>query len=67
MDATRGTYAQRSRYLKKIRDKYKGLTQKERDNTKDAKDLYKEIHALDAELKAINKSIGTTYNNRKYS
>lgn len=61
MDATRGTYTQRSRYLKRIRDKYKALSPEEQENSKDAKELYQEILDLDRELKSIDQQAGATY------
>ena len=65
-DLNRGNYRQRSKYLNRLRDEYKFTVRSGGKNTERAKKLHDEIYGLDKELKAIDSSIGTTYNNGSY-
>ena len=59
---TKGTYRQRSRFLGKLRNKYKDISIEDRD-TSEAKKMLVEINDLDKELKGIANSVGTRYIN----
>ena len=63
LSSTTGAYDRLSIQLNKARKSYKNLAASERETSKEAKDLLRDITRLDRKLKSVDKTVGQSFRN----